>query len=158
MRLVYLSTPNLLEMELRRAILLFAIVLGLAAVATSLSRPAPRNEESRGDQGASSRPTANPGPGSVAVTTKPRAPIVFETGAGTPETQSVRAGEAATVRIETDEAGEVSVEGLGLLAYAEPGAPARLEVLSTVPDRHKIGFRPTADGQARTLGFLQVTP
>lgn len=147
-------------MELRRAILLFAIVLGLAAIATSLSRPPRTDDDSaRGGGGSDSVPTANPRPGQNPPA-RLTAPIVFREPAigSEPQTESVKAGRAATVRIQTSEPGEISVDGLGLLAYADTRAPARLDVLTTVPDRHAVRFDPTTGGAARTIGYLQITP
>jgi len=144
-------------MELRRAILLFAIVLGLAAIATSLSRQPRTGEDGRSDRGTTSRPTANPGPGE-APPARPDPPIVFSAGEGKAPTESLPTGRAAALRVETEEPGQVSVDGLGLLAYADPLAPARLDVLTTVPDRYEVTFKPTAGGQRRTVGYLQVTP
>ena len=145
-------------MELRRALLLFAIVLGLAAIATSLSRPPESGRDTVSERGKESPPTPNPGPGSVPVSAKPRAPIIFRAGEGATKTESVKAGDAASVWIVAGEGGEAAIEGLGLQAYAEPGAPARFEVLSSVPGRYALTFTPTAGGEVRKLGFLQVTP
>lgn len=145
-------------MELRRAILLFAIVLGLAAIATSLSRPT-QSTRSNDERGSASQPTANPGPGDRPPT-KPEPPIAFNVGPTSRAiaTESLKAGQAATLQTKTKEPGEVSIGGLGLTAYAEPGAPARLDVLTTVPDRYEVTFTPTRGGQSKTLGYLQVTP
>ncbi len=142
-------------MELRRALLLFAIVLGLAAIATSVSRPPDRDDSKRDANpapAAPSNPTAETGPvpgGSVEVTFAP---------AQKPPTERVAAGRAATVVVEVDEPGDVELAGLGLTATAEPLTPARFEVLSAREGRHPVRITPSAGGAAQTLGTLEIGP
>ena len=144
-------------LELRRAILLFAIVLGLAAVATSISRPRDPPAEERRDgvqrsPGASSLPTANPRPARV------RERVLAFRASGRPRVGYLPAGRAAVVRVSVPKPGEVELEGLGLSAPAEPLTPARFEVLATEQDRHRVRFRPVEGGEERTAGVLQVLP
>jgi len=140
--------------ELRRALLLFAIVLGLAAVVSSLARPPARNS---GDGAAprterSATPTATAPPSA-----SPAPPIRFVVGRPR-KTETLKAGDAATVTVVVEEPGEVSLDGLGLTAAAEPLAPARFDVLSTRPGRHAVRFRALRDTESRLLGVLQIVP
>ena len=143
-------------MELRRAILLFAIVLGLAAVATSVSRPPAEESEAPPPPppAESSTPTAEPRPQPTS-----ERPISFDADARGLSIRSLPAGSAATITVKVPEPGEVTIEGLGLSAPGEPLTPARFEVLAAKPDRHRVRFTPVGGGgEARTVGLLQVTP
>jgi hypothetical protein len=128
--------------HLRRALLLFAIVLGLAAVAASVPRPRggsdqvgtppPTTEVDR-------PPTASPAPdGSL-----PALELTFL--ADDPRAQRIRAGQAATVYVEVDEPGQVAIADLGMSAAAEPLTPARFDVLTPTTGRHPITFTPAAE-------------
>ena len=144
-------------MELRRALLLFAIVLGLAAVVSSLARPPVREGSDQGrapaDQRSSpSRPTASAGPAADGTLR-----ISFMVGR-TRKTETLMAGVAATVMVAVEEPGEASISGLGLAAQAEPLTPARFDVLSTRPGRYEVRFTAVPDNRSRLLGFLQVVP
>ena len=137
-------------MELRRALLLFAIVLGLAAIATSLSRPAERRDKA--PEPPVSQPVASPGRGSATpleITFKPSA---------RPPTKRVEAGRPATVIVEVDEPGQLEIEDLGLSATADPLTPARFEVLTSDEESHLVRFRPAGAAEPRTIGTLEIGP
>jgi len=143
--------------ELRRALLLFAIVLGLAAVVSSLARPPDREDrparrEAAEQPSAPSRPTASAGP-----TAGQTAQVRFSVGRPV-KTETLRAGSAATVTVAVEEPGEVSIPGLGIATQAEPLTPARLDVLSTRPGRYAVRFTAVPDIRSRLLGFVQVVP
>ena len=143
-------------MHLRRALILFAIVLGLAAVAASVSRPHndddPLREPAPTTQ-AEQPSTASPGPESGPAA----ADLTFAPGDRSP--QRLRAGQAATVRVEVEEAGQVEIAGLGLSAAAEPLTPARFEVLTSAAGRHSILFTAAASqDEPVRVGTLRVVP
>ena len=144
-------------MHLRRALLLFAIVLGLAAIAASVSRTREstdgldRTRTSPTTTEAGQEPTASPAPGAA---TEPKQ-LTFV--ADDPHAQRIRAGQAATVLVEVEEAGQVEIEGLGMSAAAEPLTPGRFEVLTRTIGRHPITFTPAAGvDQRRRAGTLVV--
>ena len=136
-------------MELRRALLLFAIVLGLAAIATSLSRP----EQTPRDDGSAlpgaSDPTAGPGP----LGDRP-APISFSDRK--PRARRLQAGRPATVTVKVRAPGQVELLGLGLSAPAAPLTPARFEVLERRPGRHEVRYTPAEGGKGRSVGTLRI--
>jgi hypothetical protein len=139
--------------HLRRALLLFAIVLGLAAVAASVSRSRDDAPDSSGGveaTGTEARqaPTASPGvPAAVELT-------LF---AADPTPQRIRAGQAATLFVEVEEPGQVAIPDLGVGAAAEPLTPARFDVLTRQTGRHPIEFEPAgADGARVRVGTLVV--
>jgi hypothetical protein len=141
--------------HLRRALLLFAIVLGLAAVAASVSRP--RDSETPPTTSTEQAPTIEPGtaeapppgeagPGSVDVT--------FD--ADKAQTHRIRAGQAATVVVEVPEAGQVSIDDLGMTDTAEPTTPASFDVLTSNVGRYAVTFMPAGSTVELAAGTLVV--
>jgi hypothetical protein len=137
-------------MELRRGLLLFAIVLGLAAIATSLSRPAARRDKT--PEPAASEPVPSPGRGTATPLE-----ITFKPSARQP-TKRLEAGRPGTVIVEADEAGQAEIEDLGLSATADPLTPARFEVLTSDEESHLVRFRPAGSQEPRTIGTLEIGP
>jgi hypothetical protein len=141
--------------ELRRALLLFAIVLGLAAVATSFSRPAKRDDDKApaAPSGASGTPTVSPGRDET------RRALISFSSFGQPRTRVLTANQAATVTVEVARPGQVQLSGMGMTAVAEPLTPARFEVLENRVGRYPVRFTPTgARRETRLVGALQVLP
>ena len=140
-------------MELRRALLLFAIVLGLAAIAASVARP-PASDDAEttaeSPPGERTTPSAEPSPGPG-----PPAEIAFEADLQS-ETRTVPAGRAATVIITAYEPGQVEIERLGLTAPAEPGTPTRFDLLTESPERYPVTFTPVETGEPRQIGVIEV--
>jgi len=143
-------------MDFRRAILLFAIVLGLAALVTSFTRPGEERDRQRErteaaqPQAPSPTQTASPGPAAAG----PR-PLRFQAGAKA-QTRTLEAGRAASVSVSVLAPGRVELVDLGLDASAEPSTPARFEILPTEPGRYAIGFTPANGVEGRTIGVLRV--
>jgi hypothetical protein len=143
--------------EIRRAILLFAIVLGLAALVTSFTRPAeqeeepdsraaePREPSSRDERGTDR--TAGSATGAVALR--------FEAGAD-PRLRTLKTGRAASLVVDVLAPGQVAIENLGLDGSALPSSPARFDVLIDDPGRHAISFTPANGADGRTIGVLRV--
>jgi hypothetical protein len=135
--------------HLRRALLLFAIVLGLAAVAASVSRPrsdsgtsAPSRPPATTTERSQAPPTATPAPRGAP------APVELTFFAAKPRAQRIQADQAATVLVDVEEAGQVEIPDLGLSAAAEPLTPASFDVLTRETGRHPITFLPAADEAA----------
>ena len=140
-------------MHLRRALLLFAIVLGLAAVAASVSRPRDTNpppttstQPAPTVEPGTAEPQGEAGPGSVDVT--------FD--ADLPRTHRIQAGQAATVVVEVPEAGQVSIDDLGMTDTAEPTTPASFDVLTSNAGRYPITFMPSGSIAPLEAGRLVV--
>jgi hypothetical protein len=138
--------------HLRRALLLFAIVLGLAAVAASVSRPRdaadPLREPSPTTE-AEQPPTAAP----KQVST----PVELTFSESDPRAQRIRPGQAATIYVDVSEAGQVEIADLGMSAAAEPLSPARFDVFTRALGRHPITFVPAgAEREQVRLGTLVV--
>lgn len=138
-------------MHLRRALLLFAIVLGMAALAASLSRPVDRRERTPSGERRDTAPaTASPAPA-------PSAPSSLSLDASGRDSVRLSAGEAATLEVSVDEAGSVEIPGLGLSASADEVTPARFDLLAGEPGRYELLFTPAANDAAEPAGRLVVT-
>jgi hypothetical protein len=142
--------------HLRRALLLFAIVLGLAALATSISRtPSERSGDEAGPP--TSTPPAQTTPAAAPLDNNPgERTIVFDAGVEKPVKRTLEVDRNATVFVKTEEDGLVDVDGLGLTEPAEPGTPATFEVLESKPGSYVIYFTPSAGEEAERVGVLEI--
>jgi hypothetical protein len=142
--------------HLRRALLLFAIVLGLAAIAASVSRT-PEDSSERADRPpppatqTDQTPSISPG---AAGPSGPAIELSFD--AEREQTRRLDSGRAATLLVEVDEPGLVEIPDLGLSSPAEPLTPARFEVLVSDPGRFEIVFTPAAADESDVAGALVV--
>jgi hypothetical protein len=147
--------------HLRRALLLFAIVLGMAALVASLSRPVAERRD-RTTQETTQETTPEPGPPVATPQPGPAKPasgapetVTFQ--APEKESKRVEAGTAVTVQVAVTEAGTVDIPDLGMTAPADPFTPARFDVLATRPGGYPLLFTPAAGEQAEPAGRLVVT-
>jgi hypothetical protein len=137
--------------ELRRVLLLFAIVLGVAAVITSVSQPRnPGGERDAAPAGPPSTPRAEPGPGAP-----PRAELEIEDGAR-PALERLEIGRPATLSVKVREPGFVEIPSLGLSGFGEPLTPARFEILAREQGSHTVRFTPSGQSESRTIGTLRI--
>jgi hypothetical protein len=135
--------------HLRRALLLFAIVLGLAAIAASVSRPRDVTQEPARPQEpavTAEEPTVSESPSTTSTTAPEPTELTFF--ASDPEPQRIDPGQAATVYVEVDEPGQVTIPDLGISAAAEPLTPARFDLLTRELGRHPIWFEPAGADEA----------
>ena len=139
-------------MHLRRALLLFAIVLGFAAIAAWLAPP-PTDEDA--DEPSTTVEAPAPAPDDRAPAARAPEELGFVTGEEEPERRRVEAGRRAVVTVAVQDSGQVSIEGLGLLQSAEPGTPARFDVLLTRAGRYEITFQPV-EGRPERIGIIEV--
>jgi hypothetical protein len=143
--------------HIRRALLLFAVVLGLAAVAASVSRQ-PQGSDKPGNPPAAQTkapktPMAEALPGSAAPS-ESKVELVFK--ADRDQTRRLDAGQAATVLVESEEPGLVDIPDLGVTAAAEPLTPAQFDVLVDQVGRYGIAFTPASGDTASKAGTLVV--
>ena len=145
-------------MHLRRALLLFAIVLGLAAIAASVSRPREESGERATPPPAfppaterEDPPTASPAPATGTELTE----LSFD--AARDETLRLPPG-PATVTVEVEEPGQVEIADLGVSAPGEPLTPAIFELFVSDSGRHEITFTPAEGDESRSAGTLVVEP
>jgi hypothetical protein len=141
--------------HLRRALLLFAIVLGLAAVAATVSRSPDESDEGEQQPVAPSEvqdtPTVSAGEAPAASGVRE---LVFE--ADRDQTRRLDTGQPARVLVEVEEPGLVEIPDLGLSSPAEPLTPARFEVLRWDPERLAITFTAVQDDFPGPAGTLVV--
>ncbi|HKP21837.1 MAG TPA: hypothetical protein VJT68_09985 [Thermoleophilaceae bacterium] len=150
-------------MHLRRALLLFAIVLGMAALVASLSRPiedrngqSTTRTETEPETAEPGPPTATPGTGGAGSGTA-AAPRTISFDAAEPDSRKLPAGDSATVEVSVDEPGSVEIPDMGLTAPADPFTPARFDVLASRPGRYRLLFTPAGGEQeAEPAGSLVV--
>lgn len=141
-------------MHLRRALLLFAIVLGLAAVAASVSRP---GDDSRDSEQAVSPPRTQGEP-TVSPGTAGEPPVTLRFNAEREQIRRLELGRAATLQVSVDEPGQVEIPLLGLAAPAEPVTPARFDIFASEAGRYPIGFTAASEDEPRPAGILDITP
>jgi hypothetical protein len=142
--------------EIRRALLLFAMVLGMAALVASLSRPPDdrAKTEPRKEPGPGTAP-AGPGTATPAPADNPPRPLSFDTSSR--DRRRLPVGRAATLEITVDEPGSVEVPDLGLSASTDEHTPARFEVFPTRAGNYEILFTPASGDESRPAGSLVVT-
>jgi hypothetical protein len=136
--------------QIRRAQLLFAIVLGMAALVASLSRP----PEERSTKEPREQPGRAPATASPAPADNPPRPVSFN--AASEESRRVPASRATTLEISVDQPGSVELPGLGLTASTDEHTPARFAVFPTRPGRYEILFTPADGDETRPAGTLVV--
>jgi hypothetical protein len=135
--------------HLRRALLLFAIVLGLAAVAASVSRPRDHSPPPPTVSTSESSPTVEP-----RSTPPANGSVTFD--ADRPRAHRIDADQAATVYVRVPEPGQVSIAALGMTDAAEPTTPAEFDVFTPMPGRYPILFQPAGSAEAIEAGTLVV--
>jgi hypothetical protein len=142
--------------HLRRALLLFAIVLGLAAVAASVSRtdrtrpaPSPPSADTTAQAAGPGTDTTAPDPGST---------VLRFDQAGRREVRKLTVGQAATVVVKVAQAGQIELQTLGGIRPAEPATPASFDVFADRPGAFPVIFHPGAGGPTKRVGTLRVVP
>ena len=140
------------RVHLRRAMLLFAIVLGVAALVASLSPP--REERQAKTTASEPRPAAPP---TATATPAPEPSRALEFDAEQNESLRVRSGAAATVLVAVEVPGSVDIPDLGLTQAANPHTPARFDILAPSPGDYDLLFSPAGGGESEAAGRLVVT-
>jgi hypothetical protein len=138
--------------HLRRALLLFAIVLGLAALAASISRP-PEDSGDRDEQPRARQQTPSVSPGNEPAS-RDTIEVVFD--AERAQVRRLDAGEPATVLVEVEEPGLVEIPDLGVSSPADPLTPARFELLVSDLGSFEVTFLVAGGELPETAGTLQV--
>ena len=142
-----------LGMHLRRALLLFAIVLGVAALAASL---APPPESTRQRTTPAPPPTTVTQPEAMAPPPAARTVRVsFDAAARRPAVQRVPAGDHVIVSVAALEPGQIGLGDFDLVADVGPNTPAGFDLLPTRPGRYPVTYRPSL-GRERRVGTLAV--
>src|SRR5919199_3508610 len=118
------SRPSIGAVHVRRALLLFALVLGLTALAASVA-PAPRQGGSDTVPGARRPPAAGAAQQPIEVAFR-----AGDTPRGAPA-RRVSAGAPVVVVVASGGPGQVTIPRLGRVASVTPRAPARFDLPAT---------------------------
>ena len=133
-------------MHFRRAILLFALVLGLAALAAAVSpsRQTPRP--------AIAPPQVSLGGGAVGAERQ----LAFS--AGGKRVRRAREGEHLLVSVAAEAGGVATIPRLGLTATVAPAAPAEFDLLAPPAGRYDVLVSASDGSRARRVGTLVTRP
>ena len=133
---VHESVGKIQVVQLRRVLLLFALVLGLSALVASLA-PSPDTDEEPPAETVAAPPSARAEPVDVSLAGTQRVPL----------------GARLSLEVPVRRPGDVVLHSLGLRQSADPLAPARFELLAEPPGSHPVTLVPL-EGQERVLGRL----
>ena len=128
-------------MQIRRVLLLFALVLGLSALVASIAPPPEESDEEPAPRTATAR---TPAPAA------PAGPLHVTLRSGT---RRVPLDSSFTLEVPVQEPGEVVLRGLGFRQSADPRAPARFDLLASPAGRYAVAFAPPLQPQ-RVIGHL----
>ena len=137
-------------MQVRRVLLLFALVLGLSAVVASLAPPPEKPGDE--DRGTDTSVTTSPQSTGPAMRRMPIR-IVARGPKARPVTRRVREGSSFALEVPVREPGDVVLDELGLRQSADPHTPAQFYVLASPPGRYAVAFVPVLGGR-RVIGHL----
>ena len=132
--------------QIRRVLLLFALVLGLSALVASIA-PAPED----GDEEPPATVVEPPPAGAPEPIAPPLKVSVKDVDAPVP-TRRVRVGSGFTLQVSVPEPGDVILEG-GLRQSADSLTPARFDLVAQRPGRHPVVFQPI-EGDRRVVARL----
>jgi hypothetical protein len=136
----------------RRLLVLFAVLLGLTALVTSLA-PRPTVRPDRADPAATT-PAPTPSPGASGQASR-RIERTISADAGRPRARvRARAGDVLSLTVRGDVLDGVQIPALGKLEPIEPGSPARFEMLLDTPGEYRVSL---LDAK-RAVGTIEVAP
>jgi hypothetical protein len=127
--------------HLRRALLLFALVLGLTGLAASIAPP----PEGGDDKAVAPPPAPSPEAAEEQRTVRFRAPPKGDK----PLVRRVEPNTRILVEVASRRPGQVSLPALGRIENATELVPARFELLAPEPGRYEVLFEPTGGSPVR---------
>ena len=132
-------------MQLRRALLTFALVLAAVSLGAALSAPREEADDPPRPR-APAPPSSTPGAISIALDH----PVE-----GRPPVREVRTGAHVVLRVRARAEGNVEIPALGLIEPVSRSAPAVFDLLATRPGRYEVVLVPLG-GERIELGTLVV--
>jgi hypothetical protein len=136
--------PTIGRVHFRRAILLFALILGLAALVAAVSP----TRVARGP--AIAPPTAGSG-------TEPAIrELAFSVGGK--RVRRAREGEHVVLSVASEAGGLATIPRLGRTASVGPAAPAQFDLLAPAPGRYDVMIEPSGASEPRRVGTLVTRP
>jgi hypothetical protein len=140
--------PSIKRVHFRRALLLFALVLGMTAIAASV---APPPTEEQGDERTGAPETPEP--------VRPeagRAPFRYPLERDArPAVRRAEPAQPLTVTVAASEPGQARIPLLGRVASVTPNDPARFDLLTPASGSYDVQFRPV-EGDPQRLGKIVV--
>src|SRR4051794_17847856 len=137
--------PTIGRVHFRRAILLFALVLGIAALAAAVS-------PSRVAKG----PPALAPPSGGSRTEAATRELAFAVGGK--RVRRAREGEHVVVSVASEAGGLATIPRLGRTASAGPAAPARFDLLAPAPGRYDVMIEVSGASEPKRVGSLVIRP
>jgi hypothetical protein len=139
----------------RRLLVLFAVLLGMTALVTSLApRPTLRDGGVARNSSPTPSPSPTPAPEPAAGATR-RIEQTISADAGQPRARvRARVGDILMLTVRGDVLDGVQIEELGKLEPIEPGSPARFEMLLEEQGELRVGL---VDAE-RLIGLVTVSP
>ena len=136
----------------RRLLVVFAVLLGLTALATSLAPRPTIRDGARAQPDAT--PTATPAPArSGSASRRVERTISADPGRKRASVR-VRVGDVLALTVRGDLLDSVEIADLGKLEPVEPGSPARFEMLLDTPGEIRV----TLLEAQRAVGLIEVSP
>lgn len=136
-------------MQLRRIVLLFALVLGLVAVVTSIAPPPAERDE---DEPAP--PAQAPSAGAPSPVAERTIRLAAPRRGDHVPVRRIGTGTRLTVIVRVKKPSDVEIGGVGLVQSAEPLAPARFDLLAGPAGRHDVVVRPVSGGSRRVARLV----
>jgi hypothetical protein len=131
-------------MAARRLLIVMLVLLGISALAAALVPPPERQEGGTGSTTSTTEKGADRGrPGE-------RVEAEVSAAAGRPEEVRVSQGDQLALIVETKRPTEIAVPDFGLIEFAEPGAPARFDMLVDRDGRFEV----TAERQGTVAAIV----
>jgi hypothetical protein len=132
--------------HVRRAILLFALVLGLTALAAAVSPSRTTNQTTVSP--------AAPLPAGVVV---PRT-VAFDARTKTARTRRATPGEHVLISVASSQGGLATIPQLGRTGSVSPDAPAQFDVLAPSSGRYDVMIQVSGSSEPRRVGTLVIRP
>jgi len=134
--------------QIRRVLLLFALVLGLSALVASIAPPPGEDAEAPERESTVAAPAVR-APTDLSAPVRLPAPV----RGGRPPIRRVETGSSFSLEVPVRETGDVVIDELGLRQTADPLSPARFALLASPTGRHAVTFVPLRGGR-RVIGRL----
>jgi hypothetical protein len=133
-------------MAARRLLIVMLVLLGISALAAALVPPPERQREGAGSPTSTTEERADrERPGE-------RVEAEVSAAARRPEEVRVSQGDQLALVVETESPAEIAVPDFGLIEFAEPGAPARFDMLIDRDGRFEV----TAERQGTVAAIVAV--
>jgi hypothetical protein len=142
----------------RRLLVLAAVLLGLAAVTTSLAPRQATTSDQSARQPAQLEPRSTDRPSNVDATddVPSEPPLMTLEARRSRQRVEVETGERVRLAISSAELGSVQIGADGPIEAIDPDSPARFDLLYETPAQLEIVVRDAANDAPRSIGRLDV--